>query len=311
MKRAEARCWRTCHESTDVCCAEPGICRSLRRNTTSYQRRQKYLSVVLRQGLQLPLEVKYWTRQQLEVFVMSGGVLRPKNCSMPDERLLANASMSKDEIVHSLAQAAEWIANADALLIGSGAGMGVDSGLGTFRGGKKGVWDGLEAVGLAYEEICEPRWFDETSGDPRLAWGFWNHCYRAYQDSRVPVNVVYAVSKLPPCRGFALFREDIRDLAALTTDKVANLLIVNTLKVGFIVALYFNFDRTDSGFQERTYQEDQLAVLLGMTLLTSFFFLMTSIWFAMHALQLAQAITTKLLVQVVRIPMPSEIEIAK
>lgn len=135
-------------------------------------------------GLQLPLEVKYWTRQQLEVFVMSGGVLRPKNCSMPDERLLANASMSKDEIVHSLAQAAEWIANADALLIGSGAGMGVDSGLGTFRGGKKGVWDGLEAVGLAYEEICEPRWFDETSGDPRLAWGFWNHCYRAYQETK-------------------------------------------------------------------------------------------------------------------------------
>jgi len=135
-------------------------------------------------SLQLPLEAKYWTRQQLEMFVMSGGVLRPKNCSMPDERLLANASMSKEEIVHSLAQAAEWIASADALLIGSGAGMGVDAGLGTFRGGKKGVWDGLEAVGLAYEEICEPRWFDEAKGDPRLAWGFWNHCYKAYQETK-------------------------------------------------------------------------------------------------------------------------------
>ncbi|CAE7282589.1 unnamed protein product [Symbiodinium natans] len=296
-------------------------------------------------GLQLPLEVKYWTRQQLEVFVMSGGVLRPKNCSMPDERLLANASMSKDEVVHSLAQAAEWIANADALLIGSGAGMGVDSGLGTFRGGKKGVWDGLEAVGLAYEEICEPRWFDEASGDPRLAWGFWNHCYRAYQETKphqgygalrqlgmqdpiamlvrligsfwnymfdVPLRQAreFQVQNVNLAR-FALFREDIRDLGALTTDKVANLLVVNTLKVGFIVALYFNFDRTDSGFQARTYQEDQLAVLLGMTLLTSFFFLMTSIWFAMHAFQLSQAITTKLLVQVVRIPMPSEYDIAK
>lgn len=135
-------------------------------------------------GLQLPLEVKYWTRQQLEMFVMSGGVLRPKNCSMPDERLLANASMSKEEVVHSLAQAAEWIASADALLIGSGAGMGVDAGLGTFRGGKKGVWDGLEAVGLAYEEICEPRWFDEATGEPRLAWGFWNHCHKAYQETK-------------------------------------------------------------------------------------------------------------------------------
>eukprot|EP00931_Biecheleriopsis_adriatica_P037599 TRINITY_DN21556_c0_g1_i1.p1 TRINITY_DN21556_c0_g1~~TRINITY_DN21556_c0_g1_i1.p1 ORF type:complete len:815 (+),score=142.97 TRINITY_DN21556_c0_g1_i1:166-2610(+) len=135
-------------------------------------------------GLQLPLEVKFWTRQQLEMFVMSGGVLRPKNCSIPDERLLANTKMSKEEVVHSLSQAAEWITSADAILIGSGAGMGVDSGLGTFRGGKKGVWDGLEAVGLAYEEICEPRWFDEASGEPRLAWGFWNHCYSAYQETK-------------------------------------------------------------------------------------------------------------------------------
>ncbi|CAJ1339465.1 unnamed protein product [Effrenium voratum] len=109
---------------------------------------------------------------------------------------------------------------------------------------------------------------------------------------------------------YALFREDIRDLASLTTDKVSNLLVVNTLKVGFIVALYFNFDRTDTGYQDRSLNEDILSVLFGMTLLTSFFFLMTSIWFAMHALQLAQAITTKLLVQVVRIPLPSEFDIA-
>ncbi|CAK9041162.1 unnamed protein product [Durusdinium trenchii] len=110
---------------------------------------------------------------------------------------------------------------------------------------------------------------------------------------------------------YALFREDIRDLASLTTDKVSNLLVINTLKVGFIVSVYFNFDRTDAGFEQLTWHDQILSVLLGMTLLTSFFFLMTSIWFAMHALQLAQAITTKLLVQVVRIPMPTEIDIAK
>ena len=34
---------------------------------------------------------------------------------------------------------------------------------------------------------------------------------------------------------YALFREDIRDLASLTTDKVSNLLVVNTLKVGKVV----------------------------------------------------------------------------
>ena len=110
---------------------------------------------------------------------------------------------------------------------------------------------------------------------------------------------------------YALFREDIRDLAALTTDKVSNLLVTNTLKVGFVVTVYFNFDRTDEGFLRNSWHDQVLCVALGMTLLTSFFFLMTSIWFAMHALQLAQAITTKLLVQVVRIPMPSEVDISK
>ncbi|CAE8581778.1 unnamed protein product, partial [Polarella glacialis] len=123
-------------------------------------------------GLLVPLEVKHWSRQQLELYVLSGGVLRPKGCSLPDERLLANATMTQEQIVSALAQASEWITSADALLIGSGAGMGVDSGLGTFRGGHKGVWDGLEAVGLAYEDICQPKWFQEEAGEPRLAWGF-------------------------------------------------------------------------------------------------------------------------------------------
>ncbi|CAE8584514.1 unnamed protein product, partial [Polarella glacialis] len=135
-------------------------------------------------GLLVPLEVKHWSRQQLELYVLSGGVLRPKGCSLPDERLLANATMTQEQIVSALAQASEWITSADALLIGSGAGMGVDSGLGTFRGGHKGVWDGLEAVGLAYEDICQPKWFQEEAGEPRLAWGFWNHCHVAYQESR-------------------------------------------------------------------------------------------------------------------------------
>ena len=39
---------------------------------------------------------------------------------------------------------------------------------------------------------------------------------------------------------------------------------INSTTSHIQVALYFNFDRTDSGFQERTYQEDQLAVLLHL-----------------------------------------------
>lgn len=78
----------------------------------------------------------------------------------------------------ALDEAASWIAEADAIVIGSGAGMGVDSGLGTFRGSKAGVWPGLEDIGLAYEEICQPTWFKK---DPQLAWGFWNFCHSEYQ----------------------------------------------------------------------------------------------------------------------------------
>lgn len=129
-------------------------------------------------GLLLPLESKYWSKQQLEMYVMSAGVIRPRWCSMPDERLMANTNMGQEEIARAMSQAAVWMAGADAVIIGSGAGMGVDSGLGTFRGGCRGVWPGLEAIGLAYEEICHPRWFKD---EPHLGWAFWNHCHMAYQ----------------------------------------------------------------------------------------------------------------------------------
>jgi len=141
-------------------------------------------------GMILPLESKYWTKEQLSMYVMSGGTIRPRWCSIPDERLMANTNMSKEEIVKALTKAAEWISNADAILIGSGAGMGVDSGLGTFRGSHKGVWQGLEDVGLAYEEICNPKWFQD---EPHLAWGFWDFCHGAYQAS-TPHNG-YAVAR--------------------------------------------------------------------------------------------------------------------
>ena len=38
----------------------------------------------------------------------------------------------------------------------------------------------LEDVGLAYEEICHQRWFEE---EPNLALGFWNFCHEAYQST--------------------------------------------------------------------------------------------------------------------------------
>jgi NAD-dependent SIR2 family protein deacetylase len=61
--------------------------------------------------------------------------------------------------------------DADAILVGAGAGMGVDSGLPDFRG-KSGFWKAyppLAKMGIEFEEMANPYWFTKN---PSLAWGF-------------------------------------------------------------------------------------------------------------------------------------------
>jgi NAD-dependent SIR2 family protein deacetylase len=83
----------------------------------------------------------------------------------------------------TLCQASTAIATADALLIGAGAGMGVDSGLPDFRG-TQGFWRAYppyEKLGLHFSALANPRWF---ATDATLAWGFYGHrrnLYRATQ----------------------------------------------------------------------------------------------------------------------------------
>jgi NAD-dependent SIR2 family protein deacetylase len=80
----------------------------------------------------------------------------------------------------TLNQAAEAIAAADAIVIGAGAGMGVDSGLPDFRG-PQGFWQAYppyERLGLSFVALANPRWFDE---DPELAWGFYGHRMGLYR----------------------------------------------------------------------------------------------------------------------------------
>lgn len=74
----------------------------------------------------------------------------------------------------------ELLRSCQALLIGAGAGMGVDSGLPDFRG-KEGFWNTypiLKKLELRFEEMANPRWFQE---DPTLAWGFYGHRLKLYQ----------------------------------------------------------------------------------------------------------------------------------
>ncbi len=78
--------------------------------------------------------------------------------------------------------AADAIAEADVLLIGAGAGMGVDSGLPDFRG-DEGFWTNyppFEERGLDFYDLANPRWFDD---DPELAWGFYGHRLNLYRET--------------------------------------------------------------------------------------------------------------------------------
>jgi len=84
------------------------------------------------------------------------------------------------EIEGRVADAARAVAEAEALLITAGAGMGVDSGLPDFRG-DRGFWKAyppMERLGVSFVEMANPAWF---SRDPELAWGFYGHRLNLYR----------------------------------------------------------------------------------------------------------------------------------
>jgi NAD-dependent SIR2 family protein deacetylase len=78
--------------------------------------------------------------------------------------------------------AAGLIKQADALVIGAGAGMGVDSGLPDFRG-NQGFWGAYPALAkarLEFMDVASPRTFEQ---DPTLAWGFYGHRLNLYRST--------------------------------------------------------------------------------------------------------------------------------
>ena len=89
-------------------------------------------------------------------------------------------------------RATRLIREADGLLIGADAGMGVDSGLPDFRGAR-GFWRAYLALGrseIHFKEIASPATF---RANPRLAWGFCGRRLALYR-STIP-------------HGFRLLRE--------------------------------------------------------------------------------------------------------
>ncbi len=87
------------------------------------------------------------------------------------------AHVSRD-IDSNVEAAADAIRTADALLIGAGAGMGVDSGLPDFRG-PEGFWKAYPPFrGRRFSDMSTPHWFRT---DPALAWGFFGHRLNLYR----------------------------------------------------------------------------------------------------------------------------------
>ena len=87
---------------------------------------------------------------------------------------------SPTDIDAAIEQASRLVQEAEALLITAGAGMGVDSGLPDFRG-TEGFWRAYPAIaklGLRFEEMANPEWFQES---PELAWAFYGHRLALYR----------------------------------------------------------------------------------------------------------------------------------
>ncbi len=90
--------------------------------------------------------------------------------------------MENSDLANVLDQAAAAISQADALLIGAGAGMGVDSGMPDFRG-PEGFWRAYPALrsrNVRFEQMANPMWFER---EPRLAWAFYGHRLHLYRET--------------------------------------------------------------------------------------------------------------------------------
>lgn len=98
--------------------------------------------------------------------------------------------------------AAELMTEAEALLIGAGAGMGIDSGLPGFRG-NQGFWAAYPPYhGRSFADLVRPQTF---TADPELAWGFYGHRLNLYRQTQ-------------PHAGFAILRSPLNPLTPVGTN---------------------------------------------------------------------------------------------
>ncbi|HTP52400.1 MAG TPA: Sir2 family NAD-dependent protein deacetylase [Anaeromyxobacteraceae bacterium] len=96
------------------------------------------------------------------------------------------------ELLEGYAAVAAALRSAAGLVVATGAGMGIDSGLPDFRG-ERGFWKAYpmyERLGISFVDAANPERFEE---DPEFGWGFYGHRLGLYRATE-------------PHRGYALLR---------------------------------------------------------------------------------------------------------
>eukprot|EP00933_Yihiella_yeosuensis_P017498 TRINITY_DN14598_c0_g1_i4.p1 TRINITY_DN14598_c0_g1~~TRINITY_DN14598_c0_g1_i4.p1 ORF type:complete len:940 (-),score=205.34 TRINITY_DN14598_c0_g1_i4:292-3111(-) len=99
-----------------------------------------------------------------------------------------------------------------------------------------------------------------------------------------------------------LWRKDVRDLISLTEYKMHVYLLVNVLLLGFSVTLWCQGKLPNT-------TPNWLMMGSALSICCSFMFILLSVWMAMHAAVAAQGFETRLLTQMVRLPIPTWTEI--
>lgn len=108
---------------------------------------------------------------------------------------MSDRALDEQDMIH---RAAELIRSADALLVTTGAGMGVASGMGTFRGANAGIWPPLKELGIDFTEMSNPVWFskpevEHTQQSANFAWSFWHFRHQAY--TKIEPHAGYSILK--------------------------------------------------------------------------------------------------------------------
>ncbi len=120
-------------------------------------------------------------------------------------------------------KAANAIRSCSAIVIATGAGMGVDSGLPDFRG-DEGFWKAyppFRKLGLSFVDLADPRWFADN---PAQAWGFYGHRLELYRKTKphagYQILKQWADSKAYGCFSFTSNVDCHFELSGFDTDRI-------------------------------------------------------------------------------------------